>query len=470
MNYVESLKMFGLSAKEIPCVTGEGAPTVKIEGRPGVLYMDTDTGTLYKCRTADFVNEVFGWERIGEDGGAGALRGKTVVCFGDSLFGMDRGDTSVASVIAEHTGAVVYNVGFGGTRMSVHPDDGYAPFSMWALADAVASGDFSVQDAHAAEGQDYFAEQLGVLKGIDFSGMDIALLHFGTNDFTADVALDDGTETNSTICGALRYSIGKLLSAYPKLRIFVSLPVFRCWTGEDGTVTDSGAYRNGNGVTLPDVCAALTSAAREYNIPVLDGYHGMGINRINASSFLADGTHLNENGRDRFGAFLAAGIAAQGASADGYENSGSGETVAYTNQIPISTDTDGTVFNGVGYREGYRLSSSGTLSGSSGMYVTGFIPVKYLDDVYLKNVTYNKNASDASNQRIAFYDGEKNCMFVVGANSSSAIGKIHDAEGNLIQFKAENFSSYDASGVAFFRINGSYIGADSIITVNEVIT
>lgn len=34
------------------------------------------------------------------------------------------------------------------------------------------------------------------------------------------------------------------------------------------------------------------------------------------------------------------------------------EAVAYTNQIPISTDTDVSVFNGVGYQSGYRLGSN----------------------------------------------------------------------------------------------------------------
>lgn len=50
MNFVESLEIFHVAAKEIPCLTGKGAPTAQTEGAPGVLYMDTDTGGLYKCR------------------------------------------------------------------------------------------------------------------------------------------------------------------------------------------------------------------------------------------------------------------------------------------------------------------------------------------------------------------------------------------------------------------------------------
>lgn len=71
MNFVESLSMFYTDVKEIPCVTGEGAPTSKTEGAPGVLYMDMENGTLYKCRGADYVNETFTWEEIGGDGTRG---------------------------------------------------------------------------------------------------------------------------------------------------------------------------------------------------------------------------------------------------------------------------------------------------------------------------------------------------------------------------------------------------------------
>lgn len=62
MDFVKSLSMFHVDAKEIPCVTGNGAPTEKTEGAPGALYMDTLTGELYKCRAADLMNEVFTWE------------------------------------------------------------------------------------------------------------------------------------------------------------------------------------------------------------------------------------------------------------------------------------------------------------------------------------------------------------------------------------------------------------------------
>lgn len=57
MNYVESLNLFGVEAKEIPCIKGKGAPITATEGAVGCLYMDTNTGKLYKLTANAWVLE-----------------------------------------------------------------------------------------------------------------------------------------------------------------------------------------------------------------------------------------------------------------------------------------------------------------------------------------------------------------------------------------------------------------------------
>lgn len=39
----------GVEYKQVPCITGEGAPTTATKGAVGCLYMDTLTGDTYKC-------------------------------------------------------------------------------------------------------------------------------------------------------------------------------------------------------------------------------------------------------------------------------------------------------------------------------------------------------------------------------------------------------------------------------------
>lgn len=240
-----------------------------------------------------------------DSGGGLPLKDRKVVCFGDSLFGMVRGDTSTPAFVASFTGATVYNVGFGGCRMSVHPSHGYAEFSMWALAKAIADNDWTAQDTYASSGSDYFPDQLAILKDINFNAVDYVVIHYGTNDFGGSVAIgqDSASSVTTTICGAMRYSIETLLTAYPRLRIFISLPIFRFWE-VSGTKVYSDTYTNSQNNTLVQVVEAMRTVAKEYNLPIIDGYYGLGINSTNADSFLSDGTHLNAPGRQRFGEYI----------------------------------------------------------------------------------------------------------------------------------------------------------------------
>lgn len=229
------------------------------------------------------------------------LSGRKVVIFGDSLIGMTRDQTSVTAYAAEYTGAKVYNVGFGGCRMAKHPTNGYAAFSMWALADAVSTGNYSTQEAQAPSGADYFSSQLDVLKSIDFTTVNAIVIHYGTNDFAASVPLDDSANllSTDTVCGALRYSIKKILTAFPKIKIFVSLPLYRTWNG-----VGAETYKNTLEKTLPEYDSAMKTVAEEHNLPTIDGYKRLGINTINSGAYLSDGTHLNDFGRRQFGELI----------------------------------------------------------------------------------------------------------------------------------------------------------------------
>ena len=147
------------------------------------------------------------------------------------------------------------------------------------------------------------------------------------------------------------------------------------------------------------------------------------------------------------------------------------EVIAYTNQIPISTDTDGSIY---GYKAGYRLSSSGASDVMSGSYLTGFIPVSVGDTVYMKNVTFKYGVNSgltSANQRISFYNASK--THVVQVNAMGLAGNANGVKGDdniWTQFTLKStVNNINCSGVAYFRINAAYIGDDSIITVNEPI-
>ena len=120
------------------------------------------------------------------------------------------------------------------------------------------------------------------------------------------MALDSGEDRldRTTFCGSLRYSIEALLGRYPNLRIFLSLPVYRYRTGEDG----AAVYAEEdvvNGHVLKDFCDAMRAVAEEYHLPVIDCYGRAGISRANAAALLSDGVHPSAAGRKRLGEFIA---------------------------------------------------------------------------------------------------------------------------------------------------------------------
>lgn len=243
------------------------------------------------------------WQYIGESstGGGATNAGQVIVNFGDSITDFKRDGNSVSSFLSEFTGAQTNNVGFGGCRMSLHPDKGYVDYSMCELADAVATGDYSAQEAST-----YISgrapERVNTLKSLDFSKVDVVTIAYGTNDFTGRVALDNETRTadKTTFGGALRYSIERLLTAYPNLRIALVCPTWRYWLNEDNSFNyDSDTFVNDNGDKLHDFVDKVIEIAKDYHLPVINPYDEMGINKHNTSLWFAtnDGTHPSANGQ-----------------------------------------------------------------------------------------------------------------------------------------------------------------------------
>ena len=139
----------------------------------------------------------------------------------------------------------------------------------------------------------------------------------------------------------------------------------------------------------------------------------------------------------------------------------------YTNQLPISTDTDGTIFNSVGYKNGYRLNSGGNVVEQSTRVTTGFIPVKKGDIIYCKNLKWaNKN-------EYFYMSTYKSTKSHVETIAGGSIVATIDEENKMLTF--------DTSTCSFFRDNVEYIRlcfdntdaswdyTKGIITVNEEI-
>jgi len=145
---------------------------------------------------------------------------------------------------------------------------------------------------------------------------------------------------------------------------------------------------------------------------------------------------------------------------------------SYTNQVPISTDENGDIYNGTGYKDGYRLNSSAVEKASSDSILTGFIPVKAGDIVRFSG-EYICNQVGGENSY--FYDSNKSnhshrltpYMFYT---QDSGIEEFAPYEYDTTTHILSSFTVPNDANIAYvrFSLHGT-TGADAIITVNEII-
>ncbi len=179
---------------------------------------------------------------------------------------------------------------------------------------------------------------------------------------------------------------------------------------------------------------------------------------------------------------------------DGYIYAYTGKTTEdivkpeFTNRLPLSVDTDGTVYNDKGYLEDSRVNSSGGVVSATGIAVTGFIPIGYGSAssargeqvIYLQGI---EALPENTNIRIAFYAADKTYIVSQGIaawktpstdSGSSANVYTVDADGYIDSIDISGYTGYlyvvQSKETAFFRICLPGIDNESIITVNEEIS
>lgn len=244
------------------------------------------------------------------------LKGKVVLNLADSIYGNTQGVESVSAHIANRTGATVHNLGFGGTRIAQH-NQYWDAFSLYRLADEIIkpntdSTKWQLQDeaisaieAGLVVGMpSYFKQSLALLKSIDFTTVDYITIASGTNDLP--VSGLDNTQNKYDITsmgGALRYSLEKIMTNFKQLKIMVCSPIYRFWMDESGAFIDDSDTREYNGLTLIDFVEKQREIAKEFKTPFSDNYFELGFNKFNKELYYppTDGTHPNATGNKRLG-------------------------------------------------------------------------------------------------------------------------------------------------------------------------
>lgn len=155
-------------------------------------------------------------------------------------------------------------------------------------------------------------------------------------------------------------------------------------------------------------------------------------------------------------------------------------SAGYVNQVPLSIDTDGSIYNGCGYIEGYRLSSSGALKSQEKSVATGFIPFTATDIILMAGAVWTTDVASGYCY-IVFYD--KNFAILGTANrfKSEDVGTISNRGGIVNSDKTLSsvveddgvtrfdIAFTDGTDIAYVRISATGNSAEMIVTVNEEI-
>lgn len=155
----------------------------------------------------------------------------------------------------------------------------------------------------------------------------------------------------------------------------------------------------------------------------------------------------------------------------------------YTNQVPRSLSSGGgSIYNGTGYKNGYRLSSNGSEKSQNNSTVTGFIPAKPGDVIRMKGVTWG--TSESNGYCYILYAGSdfKNVFTINKYRQDTANNNMSNfTDKSKVDLTTSGIFT-DSNGVTTFivnfntTINYTYIrisaegnGANMIVTVNEEI-
>lgn len=221
--------------------------------------------------------------------------GKNIVCIGDSI--TELGDYPAR--LAARLSANVTKIGFGGCRMGKHETNTsgllYDKMCMYNLARYINTGDSSelitaANDLFINNGDDN-RPQAATFAAVNWATTDVLVIFFGTNDWAGNLPLGTASSADgTTFRGAINYSVDKILSAYPNLKIVFIAPMWRSRNvGGDGLDADTNP--RGDGAYLIEFVDAAIAQANLNKIPALDLYRTSGVNKYNHTTLLADGLH-----------------------------------------------------------------------------------------------------------------------------------------------------------------------------------
>ena len=239
----------------------------------------------------------------------------TIVAFGNAPFADDRNaKNNLANMIADKTGATVYNCSVSGSYLASLPyENNYeteAPINafnfywMCHLAcDNLYDNNYrtaleTLGDNAPPEAQEVY----DTIKSINFNDVDVITIMYDASDYLAGHPMysDDDFTDITQFTGNLEAGIQLLQETYPYIRIIVLSPAYAYSDVLDettGKYISSDIMRYGHDVLSTYVIKQCTSCIRN-RVTFVDNLYGT-VTAENADACLTDYLHLNVTGREK---------------------------------------------------------------------------------------------------------------------------------------------------------------------------
>lgn len=234
---------------------------------------------------------------------------ENIVVFGNAPFA-DNPDSedNLANLIAENTGAQVYNCSVSNSYLAArHPyfDAGVAPMDAYNFYWLITLGVGGLNAHYYPEAEKALGDSLppeaqevyNTLTTLDFNEVDVVVIMYDASDYLMGHEMyDDFNPTNiQCFTGNLEAGIELLTDNYPNIRIIVLSPTYAYALNEEGEYVSSDMYRYGQDV-LSTYVIKQSDSCNSRSVSFVDNLYGT-ITEDNADQYLIDNIHLNTEGR-----------------------------------------------------------------------------------------------------------------------------------------------------------------------------
>lgn len=229
-----------------------------------------------------------------------------ILCLGNNPFTDDRSETGLASLIAQKTGATVYDAAFPDSSMAFHnypivdsfPWDHY---NLPSLTNLLLAQNFITLDSalNYVEDKSLYEPGIEAIKSVDMNKIDVVVIMYDSTDYNLGMPCvnEQVKDDVTSFAGGLTFFLEVVNQYWPHIRVFVMTPTYAQYMDEDGKLYSGTTKDIGNGA-LPYYVQNEINATVGEGYSVIDNYYGT-INEENYSEYMIDHMHYNNAGREK---------------------------------------------------------------------------------------------------------------------------------------------------------------------------